>query len=424
MMKKKRKYFIWNILKFTIFIIIIGVVFLLQNDFKFLPLFGTLIIFISIANICYYFNNNKISLLIGIISIISICYAMSVCFNSYDTVSNWQISLVNTSNNIINVKNYLLFLTILSYSIGDITITSSKDLNSYYKNNIIIFVIGYIILFLILIFCFDRGINTNYTSNTNALYEYALIIFIFCWIYSGNKKITKASLLLYAFLYILNGLIYGDRSSSFPMILIVLLFLFNNKITMKYVIIFSIVGIFLANTIDVLRNNNFNFNKEVVKEVADRAFFVNTISYSHYAGTQIINFGNTSTNNKLKHFKNYTTSYILGGTKKYDLAQKSKNSGFFNRGGGISSNYFYYWFGYVGTIIFAIIMGLSIRKIFSSELEIALILSYAIIIFSLRWFLYFPVAFFRTAIIVPLVCYLIVNLFDQMSKKKKIKLFI
>lgn len=422
MVKNKKSNFIWNMLKFVLFIIILYTVFLLPNEFEYLPLFGTLILVISVINIIYYFNNNKISLLIGIISIISICYAMSVCFNSYDTVYNWQIPLVNISNNIINVKNYLLFITLFSYSIGNINSTTKKDLNSFYKNNIIIFSVGYIILFLILLFCFNRGIDVNYSSNTNALYEYAIVIFIFCWIYSGNNKLSKGLLLMYAFLYILNGFIYGDRSSSFPMILAILLFLFNNKITMKYVIVFGVIGILLGNTIDILRNNNYTFNKSVIKEVSNRAFFVNTISYSHYAGTQIINFRDT-TNNNLKHFKDYTISYILGGTKKHDLAQKSKNNGFFNRGGGISSTYYYYWFGYIGTIIFAIIMGVIIKKIFSSELEISLILSYVITIFSLRWFLYFPVAFFRTAIIVPLVCYLIVNLFDQMSKKQKIKWF-
>ena len=410
-MKNKIRVIANSIIIFMVLLII----FECPNTYESLPYIGYGIISVSILMLYRYRKNTKICLLIGVMMIISICFAMSVCLNAYDTAFNWQIDLVNREANIINAKNYLLFLTTISIFIGEI---NEKEYKITYDYNPIIFLVCFIILIYSLIFGFDRGTIGTYSSNTNVLYEYAIVIFLFAWIYTNNNKYMKGILILYAILYCLQGLIFGDRSSAFPMILMVFLLLYNKKYTIKHILIAGLGGIFLANIIDIFRNTGFIFNSSIIKEVLDRGLFVNTISYSFYGGTQVIRYGMNSTF-QFEHFLNYMSSIFTGGSSEYTLTVIANAAGYINKGGGMSHVYFYYWGGYIGTVIFGIIMGKIIRYIYNSDTEITNILKITIAIFLIRWYVYYPVAFFRTAILVPAICYVLCNLFKKIIKNRR-----
>lgn len=404
-MKNKLNY-ITNII---VIIIIFIIIFECPNTYESLPYIGYGIIGVSIWMLYRYRKSTKICLLIGIMMIISICFAMSVCLNAYDTAFNWQVDLINREANIINAKNYLLFLTTISISIGKI---NEKEYKIVYDYNPIIFFVCLAVLIYSLIFGFDRGTVGIYSSNTNVLYEYAIIIFLFAWIHTKNNKYMKGILVLYAIVYCLQGLVFGDRSSAFPMILMLFLLLYNKKYTIKHILIAGLGGIFLANIIDIFRNTGFIFDSSVIKEVLDRGLFVNTISYSFYGGTQVIRYGMNSTL-QFEHFLNYMSSIFTGGSSEYTLTVIANAAGYINKGGGMSHVYFYYWIGYFGTIIFGIFMGRIINYIYNSDTKFSNILKITVTIFLIRWFVYYPVAFFRTAIFVPAICYIMCVLFKK-----------
>lgn len=410
---KNKLYYITNII---ILLINYFVIFELPNTYENLKYIGYVIIFISILMLIRYRNKTRICLLLGIILIMSICLAMSVCLNTYETAFNWQIDLLNRKANIINAKNYLLFLTVMCISIGNIKEENSEIKVKY---NPIIFCGCFIILMYALIFGIDRGTIGTYVSNTNVIYEYAIIVYIFAWIYSKDNKWMKGILIVYAGLYCLQGLMYGDRSSAFPMVLTLFLLLYRKKYKMISVLIIGLGGIAFGNLFEIFRNTG-TINKDIIQEVIERGLFVNTISYSYYAGTQIIRYSMIS-ENKLMHLFNYIITIFTGGSSKISLSDLANSSGFINKGGGISHTYFYYWGGYIATVIFAIIIGKIIKRVFNSETAISNILKISITVFSIRWFLYYPSALFRTALLIPIICWVICELFTKVIKKNNIK---
>lgn len=419
-MKIKLKEFRWILINYILCIISILMFYFLKNNISSLKIIGLFIIIVSILMMLKYRRFNSISLLIGIISLISISFAYSICFNTYSTVFNWQIPLLQTEENIINVKNYLVFISFLFLSIGNFDLSKTSNSKKFIKfdYNSLIVIASSLILLYALIFGFDRGIIGMYVSNSNPLYEYALIIFLFAWQYSKDSRIFKFFLIIYAILYVLQGLIFGDRSSAFPMILLILILYTKNNIKMKNVGIVGIIGIFAANVIDIFRKTGILFNDAIVKETLSRGLFVNTISYSFYGGTQILRYGiSLSFREKMLHLFNYFISIFIGGSNKYSLTTIANANNFTNKGGGMSLTYFYFWGGIAGSILFAIIMGRIINYIFSHNDKLNNILKITLTIFTIRWFIYYPVAFFRTAIFIPIICYYIFLLFNKMLKK-------
>lgn len=414
-MKNKHLYVIVNGLLLFITIILINV---LPNSFDGLKYIGVWLIIESAIFLFRYKKNTNICLLIGIISIITICFSLSVCLNTYNTAYNWQINLIDRFQNIINAKNYMLFFTILFISIGVINENNNIELKEEY--NPIISTFGILFLIYALIFGFDRGSVGIYSSNTNALYEYAIVVFLFVWNYSKNSKRTKKVLILYSILYCFQAIAYGDRSSCVPMLMLLFLILYKKKYTIKHVIVIGLCGIFFSNIVDVFRHSGTLLSLPLLREVVNRGLFVNTISYSFYGGTQIIRYGTSYPSLKIPHMMNYLVSTFIGGSSKYNLTLIANKSGFINKGGGMSHVYFYYWGGYFFTALFALVIGRIINYIFNKDENSANLLKITVTVFLIRWFVYYPVALFRTAILVPLVCNFMFSVFTNILRKKDI----
>ena len=203
------------------------------------------------------------------------------------------------------------------------------------------------------------------------------------------------------------------------MLLLNFMLIYKRKYNIFKVILIGLIGIFLANIFDIFRTSG-TLSFDVLKEVINRGLFVNTISYSFYAGTQIINYVQTIVNTKV-HLIDYIIAIFLGKSSNLDLASLALNAGFVNKGGGMTHAYLYFWNGYIGTLIFSFIIGKIITKIFNSDKNYAIILRVTITIFSIRWIVYFPIALFRTAIFVPLLCFTITEYFNDILNKRQNK---
>ena len=364
-------------------------------------------------------------MLVGIISLISICLAYSICFNTEATSFNWQKELINLSQNVINIKNYLLFISafLIFFKEKESNYTKNKDTITTTIGKIpIVFIALYVILIAIMIFCFDRGeIGGKYLSNTNAIYEYAIVIYAISWIIYSKNKAFKIALLVYAIAYIAQGLLFGDRSSAFPMIIFLLIENLPKKVKLLQIAIIGMIGIIIANSIDILRNNGYQLSVQTAKDTISRGLFVNTITYSYYAGTQIIRYGDSvPEQEKIFHFAHYNASYITGGGGEYDLSLIANNNGYTNARGGMISNYLYFWGGYLSTIIISIIICLLLNNIYSHTSSLHHFLQCCIIAFSIRWIIYYPISLFRTSIIIPSILYALLYLFSKLISKRKI----
>ncbi len=384
----------------------------LPNDISSLQYIGYALILCSALFFFRYRKNSNLALFIGIIIAINICLALSVCLNPFGTAFNWQVQLVDSFANITNAKNYLLFVNVLCLAVGEVK--AEKSVVEIRKNSVLATLL-FVGLVFILIFGFDRGEIGTYTSNANALYEYALVAFIFAWKYSPNRYFRLA-LIFYAMLYIGQGLVFGDRSSAFPMILLLFMLIYRKKVKTFMVLLLGLGGIFIANVVDVFRNAHGEISFDILGRAASRGLFVNTISYAFYGGTQVINLALNSANH-LTHFFNYAASLVLGGSNQYSLTVMANANKFVNKGGGMSHAYFYYWGGFIATVLFAILMGRIINKIFNSRSELCAILRVTVTIFLIRWMLYYPVAFFRSALLIPVAAFVVLSFIDGRMRR-------
>ena len=233
-----------------------------------------------------------------------------------------------------------------------------------------------------------------------------------------TKNIYKVLMLLYAFLYIVQGLLFGDRSSAFPMLILVY-FLFQKKPKRFQFIALSVLGVLGANFIGIYRRA-FTVTSDIFNEIITRFFYVDSIAYSFYTGVQIVSASNII-HNKFQHFMDWFVHLFIGGTSEYDLSTyvSRYSDAFYNTGGGMTSSYFYFWAGMFGVILGGLIIGIILGRIYSNVKGCYPFLQIVIILFALRWYTYFPSVFFRTCIIVPVILYfgiMVVNRFFNRIK--------
>ena len=116
-MKIKRKYGdnFTNFLLNTILTCVVAIIILfLPNTYSTLSIIGYCVILLCIILYLKYRKEKRLTFLVGMLIVISFCFAISVCLNPYSTAFNWQVSLINTESNIINAKNFLLFIYIFT----------------------------------------------------------------------------------------------------------------------------------------------------------------------------------------------------------------------------------------------------------------------------------------------------------------------
>lgn len=412
MSKRVKKKEIFKLFLNILLILFSLMILFLPNEITSLKIIGIYLYIFSFIVFLRYKNNENISLLLGIILMVTLSLTNSICFNLEKTAFYWQKDLMEIPENIINIKNYSLFITFFCLFLGKVNVSKIKI---KYRNNDLYYAIFFILLLIVLLFGFDKGTVGTYVVNRNPLYEYGNIVFIFAWIYTNNNHTKKMILFIYAIIFCIQGLLFGSRTSAFPMILF-LLIVYLRKIKLPYVLLIGLVGIIFGNFIDIFRNVGFDFIR-ILNKLKSTGLFVNTITYSHYTGTQIIGYSSLQTN-RYAYILKYIFTTFTGNSDKVNLSYIARNFGYINQGGGFSHTYFYYIGGYFGTIVISIALSRIIRKIFNSEKELSNILKITITIFTLRWLIYYPFTLTRTAIFIPCFIYLLIDNINVVIRKK------
>ena len=414
-----------------IFLIISLLFCLFFKDYSYVRkcILGVFILSISMYMLWQVRKDKYYVLMMGIIVYINI----TICFS--DCISNavlsvpansllWQ-NLRKSNSEILFLESLALFLSIFNCFISNKAEYIERRILKN-KSNLYCYCIGFVVLIFGLLNGYSTGVNNvdGYESNTSAMFEYCTLFFLLTWYYAGKNKSRHMLLLLYGLAYITLAVFHGDRSSAFPMILLIVI-LYLPEISLPKVFCLAFMGIFASNIISVYRNNYSleNFWKNFFYNYGLRGFFSDTVSFSYYTGISIVEVKSMLVNTS-KYFIDYVCGIFLGGGfGKADVTTFCKQYAM-NKGGGMCVSSFYFWFGFLGIVLLGIIVGWVCKKIQNKEYNFYLILKIYITIDVFRWYLYSSFDFFRGCLFVLPIIYSLFNIIDMLVNKNfKIKIY-
>lgn len=407
-------------------IIAFSAIIFLNNSQQSLVYLGILIIALSIYQVVKVRNNTELLILFGVITYVNTSVALGDLLQISqvlgDETLNWQMAVRMSEYNALGAKSILLVLAILNMMISWKYLNRTKRVTNkpvQKRKNNYIFYVGMCILIIFLIFGYAPTIGDTYQSSTRTIYEYCLIIFIVTWFYSGNSKTKNYILHGYAIVYVLQALSMGDRSSAFPMLLII--FLINNiKIDIKKLAALAIGGILISNLVSAYR---LTFSFSQLREVFSTNYGVtallsDTVSQSYYTGISIINVRDLIPNT-MTYFFDFLGGIIMGGSFGNADVGAVANGYLLNKGGGFYFSWFYFWFGFIGVILGSITLGYVIRWFFSSTNNYMKLYKIAIVGMSFRWYLYTPFVLFRTVLFMFTLLLFLSYIVEKLTVKKR-----
>lgn len=383
------------------------------------------ILFFSVKLLLKSKENPYMMLLFGIITYINISLVFS---DILEVVSPLSANTLSWQRSIRDSNQWLLGACCLSIMLGvfNVFVDSSfaRESRNYseieMKDNPIIFYVGMIGAFFILVFfSYASSTTGSYESNTNPLYEYCLVIIPILWLYSGNKIIRKILLTVFIAIYVIKAILHGDRSSMIPMALFLYFMYFGDrKISGVKIVFFALGGILFSNLISVYRiSSSWNgVIQNFLSRYGGTLFTSDTVSMSYYTSV-VVEITHNEVATPWKYFFDFVLGLFLGGGFRNADVNTFVLNYHFHRYGGFFYSWFYFWFGITGVILGAVMVGIILKKAFTRKGNYFEMLKLMIIIFSFRWYLYSPLVFFRSILIVFSVVYGICYWFDNVSSK-------
>lgn len=388
---------------------------------------GIYIIIISIYLLIKCQKSTKLLMLLSILAFINISIAYTDIINLGINVAPWQIEFRLSEYNLYTMKSLVLFLAVLNSILSNKFANSlviNNDFKIHFRYNPYIVIALTFVLYMVLLFAYDPAVRASeeYVSNQNPIYEYAIVLFLIAWLFTGENKMLKYNLIIYSLVYILNAFSTGDRSAAFVMALIFVLTNYANKINIKVITFGALTAITVANTISYLRvNSDFNFS-DVLEYLINQGLYSDTVSYSYYAAITVSALYHINPD-PLLYFSSFLQYQLVGfGVNEFgNFANYVSDNYFilFNRSGGLYFSTFYAIFGYIGVIISSILLGLIIRISFKKNGTLAVMYQILIVGFSLRWYLYNPTGLYRSIFVISTIFYFIFLTVNTILKKRK-----
>ncbi|MBR2753681.1 O-antigen polysaccharide polymerase Wzy [Candidatus Saccharibacteria bacterium] len=325
----------------------------------------------------------------------------------------WQIYR-NTEYEIKLLNALLIFTTIINLidSISRRFFAKNKDDSLLKedtfrnKSNLLIYLICCSVLIIGLMTGYrNSSIDGNYLSATSTLYEYCIMFLLFAWYYAGDKKSRHVFIIIIAIIYVIQALVYGDRSSAFPMIML-LVILYLKRLSIPKILIAATIGVLAANVISVYRQSYSlsDFVHNYTSRYNSINFASDTVSQSYYTGMSTL-YVRESVENPPQYFFDYLIGLVVGGRhENADVTALAKNYAT-NKGGGMIVSDYYFWFGYYGVIVEAVIIGIIIAKLKNEKNQFIGLWKTYITVMVFRWYLYGSFVFFRSCLIIFPVVY-------------------
>lgn len=334
----------------------------------------------------------------------SLIWQESIRHSGYSSSLVIYITLFTTSFNFLLTKSFFTKAEL------------SSDIEIYKKHNPIVFYSLYFVSLVFWFFGYSSERGHTYDSVTFPFYEYCLVIFPVMWFYSGKGRLNNFLLWVFVVLYVAQSLLRGDRSSAFPMLILIFL-LSNININLLKVFVVLFLGLVLNSFVAIYR---IDFSSQSLLEVlsilpSNINLTSDTVSQSYYTALSI--FAAADKYDYTAHyFLNFLIGIVIGGGYQGADVINLSYEYYMNKAGGFYFSWFYFWFGFSGFIIASVILSLIFRFIFISPSPYAKLFKFTLIVFFIRWYVYTPFVLFRSVLFVLsvlLITSFVVNYFTR-----------
>lgn len=399
----------------TIWVLLCALFLFLNADGQFNIYLAILIIIIDSHSLYKVKNNIYLFIIYGIIlfSNYSICMA-----NYIDPISSfftsWNELPVATEGLHVLVV-FSLFLNILTNTRG----FQPPALIRHNKNNIIIACVTWVILVCIGILAFDRPDFAGDRGSPSVLYEYSTILAILGIYYSGRKIWLHVLYIVTLIGFAMQNFIFGGRVTGVQLLVAIFLCFFNDRIKLRYIFPFLLIGFVLMNAIGHFRAN-LSLNAETLLSVwadlKNNKMILDTAYSSYFTSlTFLATLPLVTWSIRLQMFLRYVL-YIFVGSSVQDSNLAYFTHTYFNHYfGGILPFFGYFYLGWIGIILSTYYLRFlfkHIREISIQSSGLWRCLAIYITITSFRWYLYNPSQILR-GVFLFIVCYGVCYLFHR-----------
>lgn len=426
-----------NILSFILLFSVIGIVYIVPDNYENSIWIGVLALILSFVTIFQVKGEPKLQVLISIIFYVNLSAYILGPLTKGLLFSTYQFDLWNSMYDTIGMKciliTALVFYLVFKHKKNK-GYMQNPVLNNYLKNNYSTVslsgqsnsLISIVCLLLVLVICtnfFNGSVSgDDYQSNSNALYEYVIFIMVLAWYYGGNNTFVKFFWMLCAAYYVLMGIMAGDRSSAFMLLTLIALYKIKN-ISIGKMLILCLLGIFAANTVAMFREGSLTrgMGLELYAQGL-KSVFSDTAAQSYYSGLTIFYYLDKVGNGMMIFFEwvlSLFTGSLFVDRSAVELSKLAANYNP-NGGGGFFQSMFFSFYGYVGVALGSGVVAYIISKIYYSwNNTFSQMLMFVIPVMSFRWYLYTPTTFFRACLLNFGIMYLATKLFNSAFHKKR-----
>lgn len=311
---------------------------------------------------------------------------------------------------IYSVGIFLMFLTMLSLAIlspkcKKNTVNIAKEFVKLKNKNDVVFFALMILFIGIVVLGYSRASNSR--GSSTAIYEYASILIILMFYFSGGKKIQKNICAVCCLVYALTSLLNGTRIEALICVIIFVLCYFENEINPVVLLMAMLLGLIAFSIVGTLRGN-WALLKGNVGELAGilakNKFVFDTCTHAYFPMLCMIDIYRKYSFLEAMHYLiTFVLTIFLGQSRVNDgnLIQVVSNY-FYHNFGGVSQGFFFVWFSYVGALIYAVVILAYTRFISDRKVTLTLVKCSAIIYIVAsvpRWYLYGPWSLFRGVLI-------------------------
>lgn len=333
-------------------------------------------------------------------------------------------------------KILLVFMTVIVLFINDksffdgsmILRTHTTAMFDREESGNLLIAFGYLlVLALVFVFAYTRPSEKGERGEPSALYEYSIVIFIIGYYFFGKIKAYKLCSTALLFLFALQNMVYGGRITALQLAVVLFLYLFDGKfVPWRIIIPLGLIGIVLFVMIGSQRGG-FSLSLggmidaigSIFKEGAsiDTAYSAYYTSLSFIKTEEMLSFGE-----RFAMFLKFCLSMIAGGSKVPDSNLSEYTRQFFiHYYGGVLPFYGHFYLGFVGVILFGVIVVLYMNLILRNKKRkngVGACVSAYVIATVPRWYLYSPSSLIRGVALLATV-YFLTYFADSISKRIK-----
>lgn len=290
---------------------------------------------------------------------------------------------------------------------------------------------GSIILYLLIFFAtFDFGEN-GARGQGSAINEYRLVVAIIGCFYSGGKN-RKLYKFVWTLLILSTSLIVffnGSRVDAIASLILLVVFWWYDIVSYKRILVVLPVFVIFMVAIGSVRGGDITRNSflEAFRTLSLDKLTWDTPHFAHAVSVSIAELSSYSSvllkfNQLIGHF----LYFFLGSSFTDSLLITYSSNYYIHYNGCVSPVYFYYWFGFIGPILFALLnfkyikfylMQRCVYYNFFSRLKYLLSMYYVCNVS--RWYLYGPLYLIRGAFVFTII-FFIVYLIDVLLRRKKL----